>query len=185
MTLRSSCVARRAVLELATALSALTPAAVSAAAAQSGVIAHLHNQLVAAGLAMKACMDLGAQLELASPDAFRLAAAAQLLLQASLPLLPLLTAVTCSAHQTEAHRQVAVHALAAYCFMTVAAITEVCTALLERPAWADAAAAFAGSTARPAVLLPWLQAVAQALLALPAAWGDCEQGGPSREWVVW
>lgn len=66
--------------------------------------------------------------------------------------------------------------LAAHCEAQAAAFDAVAEGLLLVPKNQQAAAAFAGSTARPEALLPWLREMAQTLVALPAQYFKDEGG---------
>jgi len=97
-------------------------------------------------------------------------------LQASPSLLSGLIAAAQDASQELAPQHEVLQTLSAHCFADVRAVAGVCITLLDPETQPDAAAAFASSTARPAVLLPWLRTVAQALLVLPVTFERPRQG---------
>lgn len=135
----------------------------------------LQNQLIAAGLAAAACCQLGYQLDLPSRDAFRVAAAAQLVFQA-FPWL--LAGLRRDVQDSPAEVQAACSAtLWLACFSALTAFAAGPGLLLPSEEQAEAAAAFAGSTAHPEVLLPFLRELVAALLALPASFRPGQPAG--------
>ncbi|KAI7838102.1 hypothetical protein COHA_008110 [Chlorella ohadii] len=127
-----------------------------------------HLQVLAASWALSHCALLGRKLDLPGDQAFRVAAAAQLVLQAG----PWSLAVGRAACEQNGQQEAPFALLAECCAAFSTALLTVSEMLLLGPVRHDAAAAFAGSTARPDALLPWLREMAQTLLALPTDFAD-------------
>lgn len=144
-------------------------AAVAAAAAPvSERLCSLLPQLGAACRTTAECAKLAHRLDMDSHDAFRVAAAAQLALQATPPVLE-----TMRAAASERLLDPAEQADAAYgCSTFVTAVNVALSMLVAAPQRQRAAAAVAASTARPEILLPFLGAAARALLVLTRAVPD-------------
>lgn len=173
----------REMLELAAALHRLVPdlaaalrlpaqSAVSTedAIRQAGCVMHAPDQLAGCSIAVGACTVLGQALNLPGHDRFRMAVAAEVVLQAgpayfaaAWPLLQLTGTMADSLQPSDASRRAVDHEM--QCAVQLCAVANTIASLQGLP---DIEAAFASSTARPAVLLPWLRHVTQALLALPA-----------------
>lgn len=180
----------RELLELAAALRQLAPALVAAlrlpaagyaavavgavsaedAARQAGSVMHAPDQLAGCGIAVGACIKLGAALSLPGHDIYRIAAAAEVVLQAgpayfaaAWPVLQLTGTVADSLRQSSVISTADKHMiqLAAQC-------TAVANTLGSLHDLHDVVSAFASSTARPEVMLNWLRGATQAVLALPA-----------------
>lgn len=126
----------------------------------------MHVQLSAGSVAVSICAQLGHWLELKSRDAFCIAAAAQFVLEATPTALAAAHASAARSSQPPAQHLEAWAEVAWHCANCTTALATVLTALPMSGEQHDVTAAFAGSTARPAVLLPWLQDVTQALLAV-------------------
>ncbi len=172
----ASCHDRREVLALAAVLSRLAAALPARPLPRSPTMDDLldgtHLQVVAASWALSHCAMLGGKLDLQGSQAFRVAAAAQLVLQAAPWSLAVGRAAVEHYGQQEAeHLGVSAH-LAECCAAFATAMATASDILLLPPAQRDAAAAFASSTARPDALLPWLREMAPTLLMLPSEFAD-------------
>lgn len=160
-------------LELADTLCALAPALCRSPAwlaAHPGDVHGLLLYLTSAGHAIAGCANLADRADLPDSDALCVAAAVQLVLQGSPPLLAAWRGAVAS---TVAGQAVLTHAqlaplidLELHCTASVRAADHVMD-LLATPERHAAAAAFAASTARPEVMMAWLQAMAQTLWGLP------------------
>lgn len=162
-------------------LSEFSPAAV-AALTRPDALAHLPSFLgtahqVTAGCAVLFyCGNLAEELDLSDRDAFRLAAAAQLALTAGPLVLARLReaslgpASPAAGHipraAAQAHEQ-ALHRVLHGTLLHLFAVGSAMGLLLHPSSRPQTAAAFAASTARPAVLLPWLRSMSKALRAAP------------------
>ena len=101
------------------------------------------------------------------------------MLQASPRMLSCLAAVPYGAGEKPESRLQVQQRLLLHCFADMNALATTCLVLLDPDVRPEEAAAFACSTARPAVLLPWLRALAQALLALPMGFEPSRHGEPA------
>lgn len=136
-----------------------------------------HARLLAASLVLTHVAMFSERLGLAASDAVRFTAAAQLVLRASpLDLAAGKAAVEGSALQEQPELT---SSLAAHCASHAGALDAVLQ-LLRAPKNKNALTTFAGSTARPDVLLPWARQMAQALLALPV---ELFSGKNEGEWA--
>ena len=155
-------------LQLASAIR-LVPAPVAAAAHRSSAdlpAAGAIAQLATTSAALQSCALLAERLDMSSSDSLRVAAAVQPVLQGSPRLLSAARA------SQRAMQPGTLAELAAHCFTYAQAVGAVMDLLCVSPERRDAAAAFAASTARPQVLLPWLREMAQLLMVLPAYYPD-------------
>lgn len=171
-TIVSRCHDRREVLALADALSRLAPSLPERPLPRSPAMTDLldatHLHVLAASWALTHCAMLGEKLSLTSSQALRVAAAAQLVLQAAPWSLAVCRAAIERHGLQAALRQGEAAHLAECCAAFGTALAIVFNSMLVPLVQRDAAAAFAGSTARPEVLLPVLLELALTLLALPA-----------------
>ncbi|KAL4421431.1 hypothetical protein ABPG75_010722 [Micractinium tetrahymenae] len=131
--------------------------------------------LQAACAALRATATLGGVLQLPRADALRLACAARLVFTAGRVLLGGYTDVVHS--MPDAHPELGAAAawlerLAACQVAAVHAVSSLLTAPGQMP---ELAAAWARSTAAPSSVLPWLEAVCQALLLSDGAFKDARQ----------
>lgn len=146
----------------------MAAAVAKAAAPVSEQLRSLLTQLGAACRTTAECAKLAHRLDLDSHDAFRIAAAAQLALQATPPVLETM-AVALVLPSSERLVDPARLAGAAYDCSTFVSAVNLPLNMLLAPQRQRAAAAVAASTARPEILLRFLGAAAQALLALTRA----------------
>lgn len=171
----------RLVLQLADALCDLTPAATAVldrlrGAADLDARLGATYQVAAAGSVLYCCSELAKQLDLADRDAFRLAAASQLVLAAGPLTLRQLKSVAemqqvqaggqlsgVSAVLLQQAAQAAMEDMTRVLLQQLCAVAATIGSLLSADRRPQAAAAFASSTARPAVLIPWLRDVTECL----------------------
>lgn len=179
----------RELLELAAAVGRLEPSLTAAllphAPGSDGAEhlppsrAYAPSQLLNCSLALGSCAVLDSAMDLLGRDSYRIAAAAQLVLQAGQAYLALWPVRQFSGmvagqmfDQDVSWLEARHKALCGTQLSTVVNILSI----LQRAGGVEHA--FASSTARPAVLLPWWREITQALLDLPA---DPQPNG--GEWV--
>ena len=189
-------------LELAAALCQFTPAAV-AALSRPDALAHLPSflgtahQVTAGCAALFYCGNLAAELDFSDNDAVSLAAASELALVAGPLALGRVReagrqAAADAREATDASARAAARAAAvafqgAVCKVLPGALTQVfavggvASRVLYPAGRPRAVAAYAGSTARPQRMLPWLRSISTLLCtAPPLGMGDPLEDGESR-----
>lgn len=158
---------------LATAARSLSELAVQMAEAlaqPNGGPSWLHEQIEAGCTALSSCMQLACYVpRLSAQAAFKLGAACSLVLGPGRAAL-----AACLAAATAYPAQDALYDLADAVGFQLSAVTITLVGVLHPQHQPQAAAAFASSTAKPAVLLPWLAALTD---AMPLALSGADQGG--------
>ncbi|PRW60531.1 hypothetical protein C2E21_1213 [Chlorella sorokiniana] len=168
-------------MALAQALLAWAPQAAGAPAAllaSSDGRPPLVLQFCAGCHSLVVLTTIASQLATQPSTAFRIAAACQLVFDAGRRITPAIAAEVeadaAAGRQIDAGRLGMLKSLAAQQLEAVSG----CARLLLSDGQEQVAAAFARSTARPAVLVPWLQEVSRAVLALRGQHGGASAAGP-------
>lgn len=166
---RPPCLSRSCMLALARALLAWSPQAAEALPALLATPGVRLPQLAQFGggcYSLMALASLAGQLRMQPAAAFRIAATCQLVFDVG----RLTTAAIAASVEADAAagRQADANTLSLLATLTTLQLEAVmaCSKLVHEEAHGSVVAAFARSTARPAVLVPWLAAMSRAVLAL-------------------